>query len=147
MDWLFVNMDFLFKHLAPWPRIMPAPFAVQSIGYLARKSEDVRRVFNTCNFSFILRGKGFYRRGRQSWEVRSPVVIIQIPGEDLHYGPGPSASWQNLCKSLHFDKKMTASNCYLRPTKSSNLQLMHSVDHNSMDQPVLSPLKRATLQT
>jgi hypothetical protein len=42
---------------------------------------------------------------------------------------------------------MTASNCYLRPTKSSNLQLMHSVDHNSMDQPVLSPLKRATLQT
>ncbi len=91
-------MDFSTKHWAPFIRRHPSAFPVASTDYLAAKKNWVRTAFPTCNFSFILRGRGeFHRAGRVS-AVESPCVITQWPHEPLAYGPTPEAdaTWTEL---------------------------------------------------
>jgi AraC-like DNA-binding protein len=91
-------MDFPTKHWAPYPRRHPAAFSVASADYLGAKAEWMRMAFPTCNFSFILRGRGEWWREGVCWRVEAPCVIVQWPGEYLEYGPGPAsgATWDEL---------------------------------------------------
>jgi len=97
MDRVFKNMDFLVKHWAPFPRRFPAPFRVVSANYIRGKNEWVRRTFDTCNFSLILRGRGEFRRAGQTWTIQAPCVLTQWPGEYVEYGPPiPEETWDEL---------------------------------------------------
>ena len=59
---------------------------VGSIGFLPEKRERVERVFDSCNFSFILQGEGeYWFRGRLH-RVTAPCMLIQWPGEPMSYG-------------------------------------------------------------
>lgn len=62
------------------------------------KDHWVRTVFQSCNFSFILRGRGEYRRLGRVWPVEAPCVITQWPGEPLEYGPVelPEETWDEF---------------------------------------------------
>lgn len=97
MDSFFKNMDFPVKHWAPFPRKFPSPFPVISADLTGSKDHWVRRAFDTCNFSLILRGRGeFWLRGKR-WVVQAPCVITQWPGEFVEYGPPvPDETWDEL---------------------------------------------------
>ncbi len=91
-------MDFSTKHWAPFARRHPASFIVASADYLTAKNNWVRTAFPTCNFSFILRGRGEWHRNGRVWPVEAPCVIPQWPQEYLEYGPTPqsAATWDEL---------------------------------------------------
>lgn len=97
MDECFKNMDFPIRHWNPYPRRFPFPFPVASANFVPEKKNWIRRAFRTCNFSFILQGRGeFYRKGRYH-AVEAPCVITQWPGEFVEYGPPPpDESWAEL---------------------------------------------------
>lgn len=97
MDECFKNMDFPVRHWNPFPRRFPFPFPVATANFIAEKENWIRRSFHTCNFSFILRGRGdFYRKGRY-YPVEAPCVITQWPGEFVEYGPTPeNSTWTEL---------------------------------------------------
>ncbi len=101
MDTLSRNMDFLVKHWAPFPRRFPTPFPVVTCDLVLQKEHWVRRAFNTCNFSLILRGQGEFRRDKKTWRVQAPCVITQWPGDDLEYGPADGETWTELYIIYH----------------------------------------------
>jgi len=96
MDKRFYYMDNFSMHLAPLPRRFPATLAVQSVGYAPRKTEHVRRTFDSLNFSLILSGAGSYYFRGERMEVRGPCVITQWPGEPMNYGPDDGGSWEEF---------------------------------------------------
>jgi AraC-like DNA-binding protein len=91
-------MDFPIKHWAPYPRRHPTAFPVASANFIGAKTEWISTAFSTCNFSFILRGRGEWWRDGCRWLVEAPCVIVQWPGEHLDYGPtpAPAATWDEL---------------------------------------------------
>ena len=89
-------MDFFVRHWAPYARRFPSPLAVLNMGDIREKDHQVRKTFSTCNFSFILRGRGEYRRKGKTWAVEAPCVITQWPGEALAYGPFPGGTWDEV---------------------------------------------------
>jgi AraC-like DNA-binding protein len=90
-------MDFFVRHWAPIPRRFPHELPVLNVGDIHDKSEWVRRRFSTCNFSFILRGTGEFRRLGKTWKVKAPCVLTQWPGELPVYGPqGPTKTWNEI---------------------------------------------------
>lgn len=94
MDALGKGMDFLIKHWAPYTRRFPASLPVVSTAFITRKDHRVRHVFNSCNFSLILRGGGDFTRNGRSLPVVAPCVITQWPGDTLDYGPsGAHETW------------------------------------------------------
>ena len=97
MDNYCKYMDYFFMHLAPIPRAYPNGLPVQSIGYAPLKRDTVSRAFDTCNFSLILTGEGFYQSKEGSFPVKAPCVLTQWPGEPVHYGPGGKKGyWEEL---------------------------------------------------
>jgi AraC-like DNA-binding protein len=90
-------MDIFTKHWGASPRRFLSPCPVRTIGETRGKDHWVRRRFSTCNFSFILRGRGeFHRKGRM-WAVQAPFVITQWPGDKVEYGPPvPYETWDEL---------------------------------------------------
>lgn len=97
MNFLFKNMDFFVKHWAPVPRRYPLGLAVLNVGDIREKDHWVKRRFSTCNFSFILRGSGEFRRKGRTWKVKAPCVLTQWPGELPVYGPqGPTRTWDEI---------------------------------------------------
>lgn len=97
MDNVSKKMDFLVNHWHPFDRHFPAAFSLITVCYVQAKRDWVRTKFNTCNFSLILKGRGEFRRGGQIYEVQSPCVITQWPGDDLEYGPPiPEETWDEL---------------------------------------------------
>ncbi len=97
MDWFFKNMDFSVKHWGGYIRRFPSPFPVANAAYIERKDHWVKRTFETCNFSMILKGAGEFRRLGRVYEVCAPCVITQWPGEHLDYGPtGVNGNWDEL---------------------------------------------------
>ncbi|MEI6788239.1 MAG: AraC family transcriptional regulator [bacterium] len=80
-------MDEFFIHLAPRPRRFPTGLTVQSVGYMPCKTDTVRHVFSTFNFSMILSGCGVYHLRGERFDIQAPCVITQWPGEVMHYGP------------------------------------------------------------
>ena len=91
-------MDFLIKHWGAFPRRHPSSYPVFNTNYIKTKDHWVRTTFSTCNFSFILRGRGEYHRLGKSWTVVAPCVITQWPGEAVEYGPTtlPKDTWDEL---------------------------------------------------
>lgn len=90
-------MDNFFKHMAPLPRRFPNGMPVQSVGYVARKTEMIRHAFSTFNFSVILSGRGVYHFSGERFDIQGPCVITQWPGEPMHYGPSEDGgSWEEL---------------------------------------------------
>lgn len=69
---------------------------LQNAGYIRKKTSWVRTSFSTCNFSFILGGIGWYERAGRRWKVAAPMVLIQLPGEYLKYGPMEDSGWEEL---------------------------------------------------
>ena len=93
-------MDFSTKHWAPFTRRHPAAFTVVSTDHITAKATWVRTSFPTCNFSFILRGRGEFHRFGRVLAVEAPCVITQWPDEYLEYGPlaapAGAATWDEL---------------------------------------------------
>jgi AraC-like DNA-binding protein len=89
-------MDNFFIHMAPLPRLYPTELPVQSLGYVPHKRDHVRQVFETCNFSLILSGRGTYRYRGETFTVEGPCVITQFPHESMDYGPDPGTTWEEL---------------------------------------------------
>lgn len=100
MNPLSKNMDFLTKHWAPYARRYPSAYLVVSSDYLPAKTDWVDSRFDTCNFSFILRGQGRYERDGRSWPVQAPCVLAQWPGERVLYGP-TEGSWTEWYLTFH----------------------------------------------
>ena len=97
MDQFLNFMDFRIKHWLGYPRRFPAPFPLAAADGIARKAERIRRAFKTCNFSFILKGRGNFHRLGVTHEVVAPCVITQWPGEPLDYGPDrPGTTWDEF---------------------------------------------------
>ena len=65
---------------------------VSTVGFLPEKEELINHSFQSCNFSFILQGKGEYRLKGKCYEVKAPCMLIQMPGEVMHYQPDPAWS-------------------------------------------------------
>lgn len=91
-------MDFGTKHWGAFTRRHPGPFSVINAAPAWEKDHWVRTAFSTCNFSFILRGRGEYHRRGRIWTVEAPCVITQWPGEHLEYGPVelPEQTWDEF---------------------------------------------------
>jgi AraC-like DNA-binding protein len=97
MDGLIKYMDFFSKHWAAYPRRFPSPCPLLSMGDIKKKDHRMRTTFHSCNFSFILRGRGDFHRKNRVWPVEAPFVITQWPGEALDYGPRvPTETWDEL---------------------------------------------------
>ena len=69
-------------------------FPVETLGYYPGKTEISHRMFSTFKFSFILSGNGFYEIDNFRHTVKAPCVLMQWPGEMMHYGPDPM--WEEL---------------------------------------------------
>ena len=76
------------------PRRLNAAPQLNSIGFLPEKHDIVDWVFPTWNFSFILRGTGFYELRGERHIIRAPMVLTQWPGEPMNYGP--DGSWREI---------------------------------------------------
>lgn len=94
MDGRVKKMDIKVSHLKPFSRRFTVLPPVETIGYLPRKTTIMHQYFRGCNFSFILSGHGEYHLGTASYAVNAPCVIMQWPGELMHYGP--SETWEEL---------------------------------------------------
>ena len=87
-------MDAFSLHLQPFGRRHPSELQVAHIGNMPDKSHFVRREFSTYNFSFVIRGTGFYEWRGTRYPVRGPMVLRQWPAEPMHYGP--RRTWHEL---------------------------------------------------
>lgn len=58
------------------------------------KKSIVNRTFEGWNYSFILKGEGFYDLDGVRYPVHAPAVLTQWPGKPMHYGP--YESWREL---------------------------------------------------
>ena len=94
MEYKFINMENLSKHIGQVPRRFYSSMAVNTIGFVPRKKERVIRSFDSINFSFIIEGSGTYIYRGQEYKVNAPCVIIQWPGEAMNYGP--DKSWDEV---------------------------------------------------
>ena len=86
MEYKFIKMENLSKHLGHMPRTFCSSMQVNSIGFVRRKKERVVRSFDSFNFSFIIEGTGTYIYRGEVYKVNAPCVIAQWPGEPMNYG-------------------------------------------------------------
>lgn len=94
MDKSFNGMDFSSKHVAAYERRFPLLPPVETIGYIPNKKQRIVHSFSSCNFSFVLSGKGDYVFRGKSYPVEAPCVLLQWPGDPMNYGPDPA--WEEL---------------------------------------------------
>jgi AraC-like DNA-binding protein len=87
-------MDVFSLHLQPIARRHPSELQVAHIGNMPDKRHLVTREFSTYNFSFVLRGMGFYEWRGTRYPVHGPTVLRQWPAEPMHYGP--QGTWHEL---------------------------------------------------
>jgi AraC-like DNA-binding protein len=87
-------MDFCFYHLDALARRYPYHLPVKIIAYDPDKTKRVRHRFDTYNYSLILNGDGYYKRGSEVWKVRPPFMFTAIPGEWIEYGP--ERHWEEI---------------------------------------------------
>lgn len=79
-------MDKMIYHTGHYQRLIKLLPQVSDLGYIYKKSEPVVETFNSCNFSFILRGDGWYYHRGQKLRVIAPAILIQWPGGINYYG-------------------------------------------------------------
>lgn len=92
-------MDNFTKHLAHVRRRFPSRLPIGSIGYVRQKRSVVDHDFQTFNFSFILKGTGFYDIDGHRHQVEAPTVLTQWPGPIMNYGP--DTTWEELFLIYH----------------------------------------------
>lgn len=85
------NMEKTVTHLQAAPRAHRHALPVAALFYEERKARQIDRVFGSCNFSFLLAGRGFYRNREGHRAVAAPCVFIQRPG--VHHEYGPDGTW------------------------------------------------------
>ncbi len=90
MEYKFIKMENLSKHLGYMPRKFCSPMPLDTIGFVPRKKERVVRSFKSFNFSFIIEGTGTYIYRGEVYKINAPCVITQWPGEPMDYGPDKS---------------------------------------------------------
>ena len=84
-----------FHELMDCPRKLKLVPPLYCTGFLTDKMKWENRNFNEfIAFSFVIKGKGEYRRFGQSWEVQAPCVLTQWPGDEIEYGP--DESWEEI---------------------------------------------------
>lgn len=84
----------MYFHLQPIERCHPSELQVAHIGNVPEKTYVVRGEFSTFNFSFVVRGTGFFEWRGKRHSVRAPCVLRQWPDEPMHYGP--DRTWHEL---------------------------------------------------
>lgn len=84
----------LAKHVAGIKRVFNTAPPVDSVGWMSQKNSRVNWIFNSYNFSLILRGNGNYRYQGKLYEVKAPCVLTQWPGEIMDYGP--ETTWEEF---------------------------------------------------
>ncbi len=84
----------LCKHVKPLPRRFQFLPQVDTVGILHNKTYRIKFTFDTCNFSFILNGRGDYIYKGKHYKIKAPTMFIQYPGAELEYGP--DHSWDEL---------------------------------------------------
>lgn len=81
-------MDKTALYLERQPRRFPGPPPLQIVGVLPRKADHVDAAFDTFNYSFIIRGSGFFRcEDEPTYEVHPPCFMAKRVGPAYHYGP------------------------------------------------------------
>ncbi|MBQ9788578.1 MAG: helix-turn-helix transcriptional regulator [Lentisphaeria bacterium] len=87
-------MDIAFNHLNYYRRKIQLLPSISCIGFLKNKEYRIKRVFNSCNFSFILRGSGTYLFKNKYIKVEAPCILIQTP--EIYMDYGPNTSWDEI---------------------------------------------------
>lgn len=91
------DIDIFPVYAAEMDRRKRRVFPLRALGYSREKTDWVDRSFSTLNFSFILKGGGFYHDGQREYRVEAPCVLTQWPDEPVRYGPGGAWSeWEEL---------------------------------------------------
>ncbi len=98
-------MDIFSIPLRHSQRRLPPRLAVSHVGYVAQKTEVVDRGFDTINFSFVLRGSGFYDLDGQRLPIEAPCVFVEFPDQPFHYGPWESTNWEELYLIYEADQR------------------------------------------
>lgn len=96
MEYHFNQMDSRSIHLAPYTRRFTWVPTVETIGFMPHKREEVKHTFDSCNFSFILSGRGTYDYAGETYAVTAPCVILQWPDAPMMYGPAANEMWSEL---------------------------------------------------
>jgi AraC-like DNA-binding protein len=116
----YVNIpDRCGRHLAPYRRGYPLLPQVESIGYMRRKTERIALTFGSCNYSFILSGRGDYILDGRKYRVEAPCVLLQWPGQPQNYGPASGETWEELflIYPAGAEAMLTASQTFLEGAK------------------------------
>lgn len=71
-------------------------------GFLNEKQQRVKRMFDTCSFSFVLSGTGTYIHRGRVIRVMAPCLLLQWPGELMDYGP--DKAWDEAFLSYSVDE-------------------------------------------
>lgn len=71
------RMEEQTKHLTPYRRMFSLLPRIGSIGFLPSKRDRIQQTFASCNFSFILRGRGDYLFQGERLAVEAPCMLIQ----------------------------------------------------------------------
>ncbi|MBN2616873.1 MAG: helix-turn-helix domain-containing protein [Spirochaetales bacterium] len=74
-------------HIGQYPRQLSLLPKVSDIGHILGKKEILDQFFPTCNFSFIIRGSGWFSVNNKKYRVQAPAILIQWPGVKFLYGP------------------------------------------------------------
>ncbi len=82
------------RMLSEVERSFAAAPPVAVAGWLPGKNTPIEHPFESCNFSFVVKGRGFYDSGGERLEVRAPMVLTQWPDEPMCYGP--EGEWSEL---------------------------------------------------
>ena len=90
------DMEHCVKHFAPLERSFVMLPELQSAGYMPRKTQRICRSFESCNYSLILSGRGYYRLAEHLYLVQAPCVLLQWPWVPMDYGPEEGTSWEEL---------------------------------------------------
>lgn len=80
--------------LHQYPRVTRDVPNLYAVGWISHKTEWIKTVFETTNFSFIFRGKGVSNFNDSKFDITPPMVILEKAGEKYHYGP--NAMWEEI---------------------------------------------------
>ena len=89
-----MNGQMLHYALDFYPRRFALLPPLKAVGFLPRKDYRVKMNFDSCNFSFILDGRGEYILDGKAYPVQAPCILLQWPGAAPDYGP--EGSWREM---------------------------------------------------
>lgn len=82
------------KYTGLFRRNYPLIPTLDHVGILHKKTYYIKFKFESCNFSFVLRGRGEYIHKGIKYEITAPAMFVQYPDAYLEYGP--NGNWDEL---------------------------------------------------